>query len=191
MLDNGRIVAQGPFSSIKNEPIFQSLATVDEDAQEDEKQQAMPVTIAAGQVAQPNEQEREGEAVKIHIDEERNTGSITWAVYAAYVKAMSSGGRLAVALISLVAAECSQVGNVLFLGFWSASTIPGFDNGHYMSIYAALGVSLGLFTFIGAYTSCLAGLRASYLMFSRALRGVLRSPIAFHDRTPSGRIQSR
>lgn len=129
--------------------------------------------------------------MKIHIDEERNTGSITWAVYAAYVKAMSSGGRLAVALISLVAAECSQVGNVLFLGFWSASTIPGFDNGHYMSIYAALGVSLGLFTFIGAYTSCLAGLRASYLMFSRALRGVLRSPIAFHDRTPSGRIQSR
>jgi hypothetical protein len=190
-MNGGRLVAQGPFSSIKDEPIFQSLATKDEDAQEEDERQVIPRAIAAGQVAEPNEKELGGEAVKIHIDEERNTGSITWAVYTAYVKAMSSGGRLAVALISLVAAECSQVGNVLFLGFWSASTIPGFDDGHYMGIYAGLAASLGIFTFIGAYSSCLAGLRASYLMFSRALRGVLRSPIAFHDRTPSGRIQSR
>lgn len=191
VMENGCIVAQGTFSSIQDDPIFRTLGTEHDETKEEKPKQVVPTEKATSDVTETKEGDPSGEVTKIHLDEERNTGAITWAVYTAYIKAMSPGGFLAVAAISLLAAECSQVGNVLFLGFWSASTIPGFDKGHYMGIYAALGVSLGLFTFTGVYTACLAGIRASYLMFTRALRGVLRSPVAFHDRTPSGRIQSR
>jgi hypothetical protein len=31
------------------------------------------------------------------------------------------------------------VGNNLFLGFWTAYNIPGFKQGDYMAVYAALG----------------------------------------------------
>lgn len=33
----------------------------------------------------------------------------------------------------------SLVGNNLFLGFWTAQSIPGFRQGDYMAVYAALG----------------------------------------------------
>jgi ATP-binding cassette subfamily C (CFTR/MRP) protein 1 len=42
----------------------------------------------------------------------------------------------------------SAVGNTLFLGFWTAESIPGFKQGHYMAVYGGLGVALALITFV-------------------------------------------
>ncbi|KAJ9110598.1 hypothetical protein QFC22_006716, partial [Naganishia vaughanmartiniae] len=128
---------------------------------------------------------------KIHMDEEREEGAISGKTYAAYGKAMMKGGPIMCALVCIALSECAQVGNTLSLGFWSSSSIEGFQQGQYMGIYAGLGVAIAVFTFIAAYTSALAGLGASFLMFQKALRSVLRSPTLFHDRTPSGRIVSR
>ena len=60
-----------------------------------------------------------------------------------------------------------------------------------MGIYAAFGFALALFTFIGSYNLYLSGLRASLTLFKRALTGVMRSPVLYHDSTPIGRIISR
>ncbi|KAJ9111012.1 hypothetical protein QFC22_006657 [Naganishia vaughanmartiniae] len=128
---------------------------------------------------------------KIHMEEEREEGAISGNTYAAYGKAMMKGGPIMCALVCIALSECAQVGNTLSLGFWSSSSIEGFQQGQYMGIYAGLGVAIAVFTFIAAYTSALAGLGASFLMFQKALRSVLRSPTLFHDRTPSGRIVSR
>ena len=40
------------------------------------------------------------------------------------------------------------VGNNLFLGFWTARSVPGFAQADYMSVYAALGVASALFSFM-------------------------------------------
>lgn len=192
LMDNGRIVHQGTFASIQENEVFRMLQGKASEDDAGGPESAISPTQSPIKSAETDIPKIEDANVtKIHIDEERNTGSISWAVYASYFKAMAAGGYLAVVAFSLVAAEGSQIGNILFLGFWSASSIPGFDQGHYMGIYAAFGASLALFTLTGAYTACLAGLQASYTMFHRALTGVLRSPVSFHDRTPSGRIQSR
>jgi ATP-binding cassette subfamily C (CFTR/MRP) protein 1 len=193
VMDNGRIVDQGIFSSIQDNEVFRLLQS--EENEDDTLKSEVAISLRHDPMfSQSDVSKAENTSItKIHLDEERNTGAISWATYGTYLKAMATGGYcfLAIVTFSLIAAELAQVGNVLFLGFWSASSIPGFDKGHYMGVYAAFGVALGLFTFTGAYTAFLAGLQASYTMFYRALMGVLRSPVAFHDRTPSGRIQSR
>jgi ATP-binding cassette subfamily C (CFTR/MRP) protein 1 len=60
-----------------------------------------------------------------------------------------------------------------------------------MAVYAGLGVGTAIFAFIGWYSVFLSGIGASLLIAQKALGAVLRSPVSFHDRTPSGRIISR
>lgn len=138
-----------------------------------------------------DDEKREGSGVKLMQDEERNTGSVDWKVYTEYAKAMGAGGWLFLAGTLLVLSQCCQVGNTLFLGFWSGNSISGFRQGDYMAVYASFGVAQALLVFGASYTISLAGLRASFLLFNRALKGVLRSPVLFHDSTPIGRIISR
>lgn len=192
VVENGRIVQQGSFRALRDTGAFRKL--LQEHVRAEPEVEAMPssyLRFAAKEQLSTGSKPLEQTPTKIHLDEERNTGTLSWRVYMAYFNAMSADGYLLIALSSLVLAQCSQVGTTLFLGFWSASTIPGFRNGQYMGVYAGLGISLVVFTFVGAYSTCLAGIRASFLMFRKALRGVLRSSTSFHDRTPTGRIISR
>ena len=39
---------------------------------------------------------------------------------------------------------------------------------------------------LASYTMILAGIRASFAMFNGAWKGVMRSPVGWHDRTPVG-----
>ena len=39
------------------------------------------------------------------------------------------------------------VGNNLLLGFWTADSIPGFNEGQYMALYAGLGLAQAIFAF--------------------------------------------
>lgn len=88
--------------------------------------------------------------------EERNIGAISWNVYEKY---MTYAGGLVWApviiglLLLLEAARGAwcltsflstytlmlAVGNNLFLGFWTSSSIHGFRQGEYMAVYAGLG----------------------------------------------------
>lgn len=40
------------------------------------------------------------------------------------------------------------VGNTLFLGFWTAGSIPGFRQGDYMAVYTGFGVASAVFSFL-------------------------------------------
>ena len=44
------------------------------------------------------------------------------------------------------------VANNLFLGYWTAESIKGFDQSDYMGTYAALGVGTALFSFGVSYS---------------------------------------
>jgi hypothetical protein len=100
----------------------------------------------------------------------------------------------------------SLVGNNLFLGFWTSSSIHGFRQGDYMAVYAGLGLAQAFFSFLTSFAfACvrlflhlrrllmltirsLASLMASLSLFKTALAHVLRSPSSFFDTTPMGRL---
>lgn len=188
VMDEGRVVQQGSYRELlESEGNFRTLA------QEYGNETARFIGNARGteNVNDNGYLETDQAAMKIHLDEERSEGSVSWQVFGAYGHAMFKGGPFPTALTCLVLDECLQVANAVFLGFWSTSAIAHFRQGHYMGIYAALAGSVSLTTFLGSYTLSLAGLGASFLLFNRALQSVLRSPVSFFDRTPSGRIVSR
>ena len=70
------------------------------------------------------------------IEEERVTGAVEWATYKDYCKAIGSWWWIVLFLNLLILQQIAEVGNSLFLGFWSGETIPGFSTGQYMAVYA-------------------------------------------------------
>ncbi|WRT69551.1 uncharacterized protein IL334_006538 [Kwoniella shivajii] len=134
-----------------------------------------------------NNQEK---GMKLILEEERAEGAVSSKVYLNYLKTVRSTALITCCVIFLVSAQAAAVFNTLFLGYWSENQF-GLTQGAYMGIYGGLGVSMALFTWGATYTMFLACVKASYAMFNQAWTGVMRSPITWHDRTPTGRIISR
>lgn len=102
--------------------------------------------------------------------EERETGAVTWSVYARYLRYAGGLVWAPVIILLLTLAQGAQgifrvlsllrnipltiyvVGNNLFLGFWTSSTIHGFHQGDYMAVYAALGVASAIFSFFLSFS---------------------------------------
>lgn len=81
---------------------------------------------------------------KLLLDEERETGSVSWGVYGSYLRSAFSYPGLAFVVAVLLLDQAAQVASTLWLGFWSAGRFPQWGQGEYMAIYAAIGVSVGL-----------------------------------------------
>ncbi|KAF9488932.1 multidrug resistance-associated ABC transporter [Pleurotus eryngii] len=124
-------------------------------------------------------------------DEERVTGAVTWETYSKYFH--HGGGILWVPLIVilLIVDQCLYVATSLFLSFWTSNTISGFTQANYMTVYGILGVGNALASFFVALSFFLTGLIAGFNLFRKALASVLKSPTAFFDTTPMGRILTR
>jgi ATP-binding cassette subfamily C (CFTR/MRP) protein 1 len=132
----GRIIQQGTYAALREqEGVFQTLmndfgstSTGEDDAK----------------LANPGEEGEEEEKPKVAksgggkllLDEERELGAVSWRVYAKYGKAMGSWPWIGLIGTFLVLTQAANVGNSLFLGFWSGSEINGFGQGDYMGIYA-------------------------------------------------------
>ncbi len=124
-------------------------------------------------------------------DEERETGAVAWAVWSSYGRAMGYVSLGPVLLLTYILAQAANVANTIMLSYWTAHSIEGWSDSRYMGVYGGLGAANGVLTFTSAFMLYLLALQASYNLFDRALGGVLRSPVAFFDTTPLGRITSR
>ncbi|KNZ81013.1 Multidrug resistance-associated protein 1 [Termitomyces sp. J132] len=194
IMDRGVIAEQGTYEDlVKNSSIFSSL--MDEHGSLEAPEGARPQREIRTTVVDWDQSGKEVEAALMQV-EERNTGAVIWDVYKKYLR--FSGGFVWVPIIVclLLLNESSQVGNNLFLGFWTGGIIEGFSQGQYMAVYAGLGVAQALFSCLLSLAfsdslfslMCLVG---SLRLFKAALKGVLGSPVSFFDTTPMGRIQSR
>lgn len=101
--------------------------------------------------------------------EERLTGSVTGSVYKRYFRFAGGLIKIPIILLLLTGYQGAQgtytiatdtlislnvlllVANNLFLGFWTSQSIHGFGSGDYMGTYAALGVAIGVFSFLLSY----------------------------------------
>lgn len=204
VMDRGRIIQQGTYEALRSmEGTFQTLmdeyGVTGRDAAEggqgpNDLQPDEPLAREDDQsTAEPDPTTRPTEkaVTKIHLDEEIFTGGISGKTWTAYLKALHKGEPFRIALSAAVLAECVSVALTLLLGFWTTSSIPGFEQSDYRGWYAGLGVAMSFASFGGTYATYLCALGASFLMAQQAFNAVLRSPVSFHDRTPSGRVISR
>lgn len=79
------------------------------------------------------------------MEEDRQTGSIPWSIYATYLSAMGTPMWSLLFGSLLILTQVTTVGNNLLLGFWSADSWS-LTQREYMAVYAGLGVGIGLFT---------------------------------------------
>ncbi|KAI0659143.1 multidrug resistance-associated ABC transporter [Cubamyces menziesii] len=195
VMDEGVIVEQGTYEDLMaNGRMFSTLM---EEYGSLEKQEE-EVVEAAEEKAKKKEKVAKVEAAgpqKEHQTlmqaEERLTGAVSWSVYGKYAKFAGGWYVFPTILLWIIISQGAQVANNLFLGFWTSSSIRGFDQADYMGIYAALGILSGIFSFALSFTISMVSLTAGLRMFKTAFMAVLRSPVAFFDTTPLGRIMSR
>ncbi|ODN81434.1 hypothetical protein L202_01864 [Cryptococcus amylolentus CBS 6039] len=124
------------------------------------------------------------EVKKLVIDEEWAQGTISWTSYRQYAQAIKSWALPPMVVSFLLLAQAATVFNSLFLGIGSEDKYPNLRQGEYMAIYG--GKRFG-----AVFSTFLAAISASYTIFNRAWNGVTRSPTAWHDRNPTGRIINR
>ncbi|KAE9399630.1 multidrug resistance-associated ABC transporter [Gymnopus androsaceus JB14] len=189
VVDHGEIKEQGTFQTLMS---ANGLLTrlMDEYGNLDQEEEQTEKEAQKEQVADPASLDKEANAALMQI-EERNLGAVSWRTYGKYLQFAGGVWWAPFMLLMLILAQAAQVGNNLFLGFWTAESIPGFGQSQYMAVYAALGIAQAIFQFTLSFSFAVAGLIASLNLFQTALRHVLRSPVSFFDTTPMGRIMSR
>ena len=175
VLDAGRVIAVGRFEEIAADlpDLVPAMAEVAQDP-------AAPVAAAVIETAA----EVEAEPV-----EAMRSGKVTNDTYRNYLRVLTPG-LLLVALIGLALLGQGVLGASSFwLGQWTDSA--GDDTLLYASVFAGIAllmlvVDRGLFTF-----GFSRGVKAGQTLHGSMLRNVLRSPLSFFDKNPSGRILTR
>ncbi|KAF4581411.1 hypothetical protein EYR38_002737 [Pleurotus pulmonarius] len=192
VVENGQIVEQGTYTNLVRSNLAFAGVLKEFGSQENtpgtieqadrKKTQAQDEKFQAGPLDAPSQ---------LMQEEERITGAVTWGTYSKYFN--FGGGIFWVALIIvlLLAEQTLYVAISLFLSFWTSDTIPGFTRATYMTVYGILGGVNALASFFVALSFFLTGLTAASNLFHRALASVLKSPIAFFDTTPMGRVVAR
>ncbi|KAJ7728028.1 multidrug resistance-associated ABC transporter [Mycena olivaceomarginata] len=191
VMDNGIIKEQGTYETLMKEGVvFSQLMEEYGNLDHAPEHASTGKGVKAAMVA--HEEKTAETAPALMQIEERNTGAVTFETYGKYLKHAGTLVWAPIILLLLVFFKLLKaIGNSLFLGFWTSSSIRGFHQGDYMAVYAGLAFGHALFVSLTSFAFTLAGLTASLSLFKNALAHVLGSPLSFFDTTPMGRILSR
>ncbi|KAJ3923547.1 ABC protein [Lentinula edodes] len=127
-----------------------------------------------------------GKLIKL---EKRSTGSVPWSVYWSYVQA--GRGLITIPLIvaSIVLMQGSQIVNTYTLVWWQANTfLKPFS--FYQILYACLGISQAMFTFLMGLSVDTLSKFVSINLHQDVIFNIIFAQMSFFDTTPLGRIQS-
>ncbi|SHO79456.1 Similar to S.cerevisiae protein YBT1 (Transporter of the ATP-binding cassette (ABC) family) [Malassezia sympodialis ATCC 42132] len=123
--------------------------------------------------------------------EHRETGSIAWKVWSAYVAASSGWSLCLLTMLLFALANLWDLVTNAWVRDWSASGGRGHSSAWWLERYAGLvlvGVVFGVLRWVGIYTM---SLRASRTLFGRMLWRTMHAPMRFFDRTTRGRLLNR
>lgn len=168
---------QKMMASTAQEEVVENADDVNEDEIEEEKKESKKRKVSKPGVALMQQEER---AVK----------SVSWSIYAAYLRASGSIFNGPLVLFLLVISQCANIATSLWLSYWVSNKF-GLSTGQYIGVYAALGVVQAFLMFAFSVTLSILGTKASKVMLQRAMTRVLRAPMSFFDTTPLGRITNR
>ncbi|KAK4626185.1 ABC-type transporter cicA [Fulvia fulva] len=122
--------------------------------------------------------------------EQRNTGSVPWTVYAQFIKASGLLWNLPIVVGVLTLAQGANILTSLWLSWWTSTRFSGLQTPEYIVIYAALGVFQAILMFSFATTLTTLTSIASKNMLNRAVSHTLGAPVSFFDTTPTGRLMN-
>ena len=198
MLENGMVRKIDTFDNLMSQDeAFRNLmaTTAQEEKEEaeeggekqlvlskDEKQEEAQKTLLSKKKAK--------KAAALMTEEERATRSVSWGVYGAYLRASGTVLNGPLAILFLIISQGANIATSLWLSFWVSNAF-GFTTGTYIGVYAGLGASQSMLTFVYTLFVAIGGTRASRIMLRNAMYRVLRAPMSFFDTTPLGRIINR
>ncbi|KAJ7457054.1 multidrug resistance-associated ABC transporter [Mycena latifolia] len=192
VMDNGIIKEEGTYETLMKDGVVFSRLMEDYGNIDQEEQASTVKGEKAAVVADDKDTiDAKKDQAALMQTEERSTGAVSWETYRKYLKYAGGVAWAPFIILLLTLSQGAQVGNNLFLGYWTAGSIKGFHQGDYMAVYTALGVAQSFFSFCSSFAFAIASLMASLSLFKTSLAHVLRSPASFFDTTPMGRILSR
>ncbi|KAF5327366.1 hypothetical protein D9619_004466 [Psilocybe cf. subviscida] len=124
---------------------------------------------------------------KLIVKEHRTTGSISGKVYRAYLRAGRAWITVPLAIFSIVLLQGSQIISSYSLIWWQANTFRK-PFSFYQSLYAGLGLSQALATFVAGFSTDVFSYFVSQNLHHDAIRNIFHAPMSFFDTTPMGRI---
>ncbi|XP_051062713.1 multidrug resistance-associated protein 1 isoform X2 [Phodopus roborovskii] len=134
------------------------------------------------------------ETWKLMEADKAQTGQVQLSVYWDYMKAIG----LFITFLSIFLFLCNHVSSLAsnyWLSLWTDDhpTINGTQEQrtYRLSVYGALGILQGLSVFGYSMAVSIGGIFASRHLHLDLLRNVLRSPMSFFERTPSGNLVNR
>jgi len=137
-------------------------------------------------VTDPKATSEKKKGTSIVESEERVTGQVSWDCYSSYFESFQSPGWITVVILAAIINQVSQQGLNVWLSWWTRDSFE-LDLAWYMGIYAALGVSQGVFTYVRTIGVAILGVKGSATLHARLYDSVLSSRLDWFDKTPVGR----
>ncbi|XP_030646267.1 multidrug resistance-associated protein 1 isoform X2 [Chanos chanos] len=133
------------------------------------------------------------DAAKLTEADKANTGRVKLSVFWEYMKAI--GLCLSITSIFLFFAHhLASLGSNYWLSLWTDDPVVNGTQPYRkmrLGVYGALGLSQGVAVFCYSVSVSVGGILASRYLHETMLHNVLRSPMAFFERTPSGNLVNR
>ncbi|GFS03743.1 multidrug resistance-associated protein 1 [Elysia marginata] len=148
------------------------------------------------------EQKKPTSAGATLVEEEKaETGNVTRAVFLKYIRAVGPVVFLIMTVI-YTAYQGSSTYSAIWLSMWTDDSVltnasragtSEYNNKNtmYLTIYALLGLAQGATVLVFALVSASRMVKASGELHTGMLENVMRSPMAFYDTTPMGRVLNR
>ncbi|KAM6155275.1 multidrug resistance-associated protein 1 isoform 1-T1 [Rhynchocyon petersi] len=130
---------------------------------------------------------------KLMEADKAQTGQVKLSVYWDYMKAIG----LFISFLSIFLFLCNHVASLAsnyWLSLWTDDPVVNGTQEHTtvrLSVYGALGISQGVSVFGYSMAVSIGGIFASRRLHLDLLHNVLRSPMSFFERTPSGNLVNR
>ncbi|KAJ6577414.1 P-loop containing nucleoside triphosphate hydrolase protein [Mycena capillaripes] len=124
---------------------------------------------------------------KLITKEKRTTGSVSWKIYGSYLKAGRGYVTLPLVLVAVLGMQACQISNSYTLVWWQQNKFNR-PFSFYQTLYASLGVSQAIFTFLMGLAIDVLSMTAAKNLHHDSVYNILYAPMSFFDTIPMGRI---
>ncbi|XP_064481372.1 multidrug resistance-associated protein 1-like [Ornithodoros turicata] len=193
VLDKGAISEQGTFSQLMEAngsfSTFLKKHRVGEGNSDSNEQSGEEETDTTDGAKEKQDEDDDQEKLRLTDEESIYVGKIGWRVYYEYFHRVGWQYVIPTVVASAVAYG-SEFGSGLWLSKWSSDTEKS-RRTTYILVYGMFLLSYSIFTFVDWIVFMVGCLRASSSFHGELLYKIMRSPLAFFDSTPMGRIINR
>jgi ATP-binding cassette, subfamily C (CFTR/MRP), member 1 len=189
VLDEGRVIERGTYQELlsKDTDFSDLLKKYSNDESEDEALSESDSESESDDDSQKLLTKKKEKSAKIHSEEKRE--GVSAKVYWAYAAACGGLSFLLLASSFMFFTEFSRILRSFVLRNWATSTDSNFND--YVFRYGGLAGLQALSACANTVMFVWGGYRAAKVIHEGALSRIIRSPMAFFDSTPVGRILTR